>query len=185
MKSRRRVNSTVRWLINSMKRALPFLVLSLLLNFDLAAQTPANRADALRRLKGCATRPITRGCGLDTVDYLVALYNRGDHAVLTPLLVAGLSSDGALSELLGGFYSDVLSKNPRLFLAAIRSRPTKQQRDLCWMAGAVDGSGMEPTMLSHVRRSLRVISSRRNDALAPIARTCLANVNRANAPNGR
>jgi len=165
-----------------MKWTFAFAALSLvLLNSSLAAQTPPNRAAALRMLKGCATRPISRGCGLDTIDYLVGLYNRGDRSLLQPLLVAGLSSDGALSELLGGFYSDVLSKHPRLFLTSIRSRASKQQRDLCWMAGAVDGSGMDTEMLRDVRHSLRVISAPRNDQLSSVARTCLANVNRANA----
>jgi hypothetical protein len=121
-------------------------------------------------------------CHEDFVANVFNLYDSGDRAVLRPLLDAGLSSDGDLSEELGGFYSRVLSKNPRTFLAGLRTRPLKQRHHLCWMAGAVDGSGMEPAMLIDVRRSLRVISSRRNDSLAPVARTCLADVNRANAP---
>ena len=166
-----------------MRRTLPFILLSLLLNVDLVAQVPANRAAALRTLKGCATRPITLGCSEDTAGYLIGLYNRGDHALLPPLLNAGLHSDGALGEILGDFYSNVLSKTPRAFLSASRTRSLKQQRHLCWLAGDTDGGGMAPEMLRDVRHSLRVISSRRDDALSSVARVCLANVNRANASN--
>src|SRR5438105_94687 len=82
--SRRRVNSTVRWLTTLMKhmlRCLGFFFGLILLSPNLCAQTPANRAAALRTLKGCATRPITQGCGLDTIDYLVGLYNHGDRSL--------------------------------------------------------------------------------------------------------
>jgi len=168
-----------------MKRIVPFLAFSLLLSIDLVAQAPANRATALRTLKGCSTRPITLGCSEDTAGYLIGLYDQGDRALLSPLLNAGPSSDGALAEILGDFYSNVLSKNPRAFLSAIRSRALKQQRHLCWMAGATDGGGMGTKMLRDVRHSLRVISSRRSDPLSSVARTCLADVNRANASNQR
>jgi len=171
-----------------MKHTFPFLGLLLVLfvlNPSLSAQDPANRVVALRTLKGCATRPITLGCSEDTAGYLIALYDRGDRALLKPLLAAGPSSDGALSEILGDFYSNVLSKDPRVFLASVRSQPRKQHGHLCWMAGVTDGSGMGTEMLRDVRHSLRVISSRRNDPLSSVARICLANVNRANASNGR
>ena len=151
----------------------------------LCAQTPANRAAALRTLKGCAARPITLGCNEDTAGYLIGLYDRGDHSLLRPLLDAGRSSDGALAEILGDFYSNVLSKNPRLFLASVRSSRPKQQHRLCWMAGLTDGGGMGPQMLFDVRHSLRVISSQRNDPLSYVARVCLTSVNRANSSSGR
>ena len=185
MNSRRPVNSDVRGLINSMKRVLPFLICSLLFSVDLAGQTQGNRADALRTLKGCATRPITLGCSENTAGYLIGLYDHGDRALLRPLLGAGIHSDGALAEILGDFYSNVLSKNTRAFLSPLRSRPAKQQAHLCWMAGVTDGSGMGTEMLRNVRHSLRVISSRRNDPLSSVARVCLADVNRANASNPR
>jgi len=168
-----------------MKRILPFLAFSLLLSVDLVAQAPANRAAALRTLKGCSTRPITLGCSEDTAGYLIGLYERGDHSLLQPLLNAGPTSDGALAEILGDFYSNVLSQNPRAFLSAVRPRRVKDQRHLCWMAGVTDGGGMGTEMLRDVRHSLRVISSRRSDRLSSVARICLANVNRANASKQR
>ena len=174
-----------------MSYKLPFfslLFLALLnLNIGLLAQTPKKRAEALRKFQACLqpTRHVSLDCSEEFVANVIDLYNRGDYSLLKPLLDAGLSSDGALSQELGGFYSNVLSRNPRRFLAAVRSRPVKQERHLCWMAGATDGSGMETQMLRNVRRSLRVISSRREDPLSSVARTCLANVNRANASSGR
>lgn len=152
-----------------------------------SAQIPKNRDAALRTFKACIrpTRPATLDCSQEFVANVIAFYNRGDYSLLRPLLDAGPSSDGALSEELGDFYSKVLLKNPRRFLASVRLRPVKQQQQLCWMAGAVDGSGMEPQMLFSVRHSLRVISSRRTDSLSSSARICLTNVNRANASNGR
>jgi hypothetical protein len=164
-----------------MRRILLLPLLSLLLVVNLFAQIPANRTAALRTLKGCATRPISLGCNEDTAGYLIGLYDHGDQSLLQPLLNAGLHSDGALAEILGDFYSDVLSKKTRAFLSAVGSRPRTQQRHLCWMAGHTDGSGMRPEMLRRVQHSLRVISSQRNNSLSPVARVCLANVNRANA----
>jgi hypothetical protein len=139
-----------------------------------------NRARALRTLKGCATRPITLGCSEDTAGYLIGLYDPGDYALLKPLLDAGLSSDGALAEILGDFYSDVLWKHPRTFLESLRSRPITQQHRLSWMAGTTDGSGMPADMLRDVRRTLRGISSQ-HGRLSSVARICLTEVARANA----
>jgi hypothetical protein len=181
------VRLSVWWLISLMKHKLFFaglLFVFFSLNPNLYAQLPAKRAAALRTLKGCAARPITLGCSEDTAGYLIKLYDRGDHSLLRPLLDAGGSSDGALAEILGDFYSTVLSKTPRLFLASVRLRLPKQQQHLCWMAGVTDGSGMGTQMLRDVRHSLRVISSQRSDPLSSVARICLASVTRANASSG-
>jgi hypothetical protein len=141
---------------------------------------PMSRATALNILKGCATRPITLGCDENTAEYLITLYKLGDKSVLKPLFDAGLTSDGALSETLGDFYSQVLWKSPREMLEALRSRPTKEQRSLSKLAGSVDGSGMPNNMLRDVRRSLSRIASQRNDRLASVARICLVEINTAN-----
>lgn len=144
------------------------------------------RSNALAVLKGCATRPVTRGCSEDTADYLIRLYNRGDNRLLKPLLDAGPRSDGALAEMLGDFYAKVLWKHPRVFLESLSSRPRKEQKELAWMAGATDGGGMPADMLREVRHALTRFSSRRS-RLSSIARLCLKEVNRANAtaPNRR
>ena len=143
-----------------------------------------NRANALRTLKGCSTRPVTLGCSEDTAQYLIGLYDHGDQALLTPLLDAGMASDGALSESLGNFYAKVLWKASRTFLAALYVRPLAEQRHLSRMAGATDGSGMPPKVLHDVRRTLCETSSQRG-WLSSVARICLAEVNRANASEKR
>jgi len=120
------------------------------------------------------------GCSEDTAGYLIGRYNHGDHDLLKPLLEAGRSSDGALAEILGDFYSDLLLKKPHTFLASIRLRPSKQQRHLCWMAGKADGSGLQQNMLSDVQTTLGGISSQRRNRLSSVAKICLIEVNRAN-----
>lgn len=146
----------------------------------MSAQIPINRSEGLKMLKGCGTRPITLNCNEDTADYIVKLYNRGDRTLLRPLLDAGLTSDGALSELLGEFYSEVLSTRPRSFLSSLRSRPNRQRRHLCRMAGFSDGGGMNDATLRRVRISLLALSSYK-DGLSSIARRCLIEVDRAYA----
>ena len=157
---------------------VPFILVFLHLNVD--AQIPTSRAEGLKMLRGCATRPTTLNCNEDTAGYLIKLYNRGDRGLLRPLLEAGLTSDGALSEVLGDFYSEVLAKRPRSFLSSLRLRSQGQQTHFCWMAGLADGGGLNAATLRRVRSSLRAFSSS-NDGLAPIARVCLMEVDRANS----
>jgi hypothetical protein len=151
----------------------------LLPHLNLHAQVPANRSEALRTLKGCSTRPITLNCTEDTAGYLIGLYGRGDRSLLRPLLDAGVHSDGALAESLGDFYSAVLTAKPRLFLLSLNSRSLKQQRHLCWMAGATDGGGMNASTLRKLRRSVWRVSSDKN--LTRVARICLSELNSVNS----
>src|SRR5438132_10946992 len=102
-----------------------FLLVFFSVNPNLCAQIPANRVAALRTLKGCATRPIRLGCSEDTAGYLIGLYDRGDHSLLRALLDAGRSSDGALAEIFGDFYSNVLSKYHHLFIATVSTQSHK------------------------------------------------------------
>jgi hypothetical protein len=144
------------------------------------ATRPMSRAKALRTLKGCATRPITRGCSEDTAGYVIKLYEHGDQSVLRPLLDAGLISDAALSEILGDFYAHVLWKSPREFLDQLNLHSKKEKESLCRLAATTDGSGMGGDMLRDVRRKLNQIRSQ-HGRLAPLAGMCLFEVNKANA----
>lgn len=140
----------------------------------------ANRQRLIHAMRGCRDRPVTRGCSEDTALLLINLYERGDRTLLKPLLDAASDSDGALSELLGTFYNEVLEKHPRTFLRALATRPPKEQKQLGWFAGALDGPGMAPSELREVRARLRRFM-RKRDRLAPAARRCLAGVESANA----
>jgi hypothetical protein len=138
------------------------------------------RKKALAMLKGSSRSLYSEGCNEGTAEYLIGLYRRGDKSLLGPLLDAGLVSDGALSQSLDSFYGELLSKEPRTFLNALASRPRKEQRQLAWLAGAMDGSGMSKEMLQHVRAVLGKIGEQRRNRLSPVARLSLAEVNRAN-----
>src|SRR6266550_4498884 len=81
-----------------------------------------NRKSALNKPKGCTQSRSSKGCNEDTAEYLIGLYKRGDKALLSPLLDAGLVSDGALSESLGSFYGELLWKEPRELLRALNPR---------------------------------------------------------------
>jgi hypothetical protein len=163
------------------KQAIVVIAISLAsLHPDVYGQIPASRRQALRMMNGCANRPVTLNCNEETAAYLIRLYKRGDRTLLRTLLDANLRSDGALAESLGTFCSDVLYARPRTFLSGLRSRPQKQQRSLCWSAGATDGGGMGVSTLRKVRSSLRAISSH-HDNLAKVAKVCLYEVNRFNA----
>src|SRR5215207_8556365 len=74
-----------------------------------------NRKRALSLLTGCSRSLYSEGCNEDTAEYLIGLYRRGDKSLLASLLDAGLVSDGALSESLGSFYGELLSKEPHTF----------------------------------------------------------------------
>jgi hypothetical protein len=139
-----------------------------------------SRSEALRKLKECAKRLDHDGCSEDTAQYVIGFYERGDHTVLQPLFTSGLTSDGALSEMLGTFFGELLWKDPVSFLHALSTRPRREQPKLSFLAGSTDGSGMPSDWLTDVRRSLRKISSARVP-LSSVARICLREVNRANS----
>jgi hypothetical protein len=142
---------------------------------------PTSRNKLLSMLSRCAQqRPPIQNCNEDTAAYAISLYDRGDRDLLKPLLHLGLRGDGALAEILGDFYAEVLWRRPALFLNSLRFWARKEQKELAWMAGAADGGGMSDKMLRDVRRSLNKISDRRSN-LSSLARLCLSEVNKANA----
>lgn len=139
-----------------------------------------NRKSALAKLRGCTRSLSSEGCNEDTAEYLIGLYKRGDKALLSPLLDAGLVSDGALSESLGSFYGELLWKEPRELLRALNLRPQKAQHKLAWLAATMDGSGMPKEMLIEARSRLRKIAGQRHSSLAGVAKLCLVELDKAN-----
>jgi hypothetical protein len=133
-----------------------------------------NRDYLIKVLRGCNSPSIKNGCDEDTGGYLIALYERGHHEVLRPLLLAGMHNNGAaLSEMLGTFYADVVTDNPREFLVAIRPLAISSQKELCELAGATDGGGMSPDDLIKVRKGLQAVDNE-------VARRCLREIELAN-----
>jgi hypothetical protein len=103
---------------------------------------------------------------------VVQLYERGHHEVLGALLAAGFRSDGALSEMLGDFYGEVLTKSPSRFIAEVRRLDAPTQKEVCWLAGSGDGGGMAGD-LDRARRGLKRIGDE-------VALRCLREVEEGN-----
>jgi len=130
-----------------------------------------NRDYLLALLNNCTT---VRGiCDEDPGAYLVNLYRRGHNELLPSLLDAGRTRHAALAELLGSFYSSVITQTPNAFITAIKTRPQPEQKTLCYMASAGDGSGMPPADVAKVGKALRRSADK-------AAKDCLAQVEQAN-----
>jgi len=133
-----------------------------------------NRDYLIDSLRGCSS-PANKDCDEDDVQLLIALYGRGHKDALRPLLQFGKDSDGALAEMLGEFYSEVLRGTPDRFLRTIRPWSRRTQAQLCEMAGKADGGGMSAKDLRIVSRKLMAIGSES-------ALRCLQAVQKANKP---
>src|SRR5947209_15686035 len=99
-----------------------------------------NRDYLLGLLNNCATGKGI--CDEDPGAYLVNLYRRGHNELLSPLLDAARTRHAALAELLGSFYSSVITRTPISFFAGIKTAPAEEQKKLCYMEGAGDGASM-------------------------------------------
>jgi hypothetical protein len=63
----------------------------------------------------------------------------------------------AASEMLGGFYGDLLVKKPAEFLETIRPLKVATQSKSCQLAGTGDGGGMAADQLKQVKEQLLAI----------------------------
>lgn len=138
----------------------------------------ANRDRLLDALSRCSDQPYPKEaqCSDFIADYLMELCRRGDASLFQPLFDVSGKADGAFSQSLGGFYSDMLWEKPEQFIKALESRPKKEQRELCYRAGVEDGGGMNEGRLRDTRESLSRMSALSNDSLALVARTCISGV---------
>ena len=135
-----------------------------------------NRDFLIHVLRGCTTPSIKFGCDEDVGAFLIVLYERGHKDVLEPMMLLGKDIySAALAEMLGSFYSDVLSNHPTDFLDTIQRFVPKTQRRLCELAGAGDGGGMAAKDLQRVRRQLKATGDK-------LALTCLRAVESSNKP---
>jgi len=123
----------------------------------LGYQYERNRNELLQVWHGCVVNDFDHGCGEDTADLLMRLYERGHKEILRPLLAGYRYSDGALAEGLGTFYSEQLERNPQDFVSALAAFFPKQQRNICRMAGETDGGGMGSETEHKVLASLKAI----------------------------
>lgn len=138
----------------------------------------ANRRKLLDALKECGKKsyPQEGECTYGVVYYLMQLSRRGDDSLFNAILNASDKADGAFSQDLGGFWSDMLKARPDQFLAALARYPKKRQRGFCRDAGIEDGSGMDEERFRSISLLLNDISARSNSPLSTIARNCLSGV---------
>ena len=132
-----------------------------------------NRDYLVRALHGCYHATAKSNCDEETSEFLEALYKSGHDELLPALLAAWVTDQAALLELLGGFYSNVLTEKPAQFLDSIQSFPMATQKSICALAGSTDGSGMAPETLQQARKQLKAIGS-------AVALRCLRQVEKAN-----
>ena len=144
--------------------------------FANAQEVKFTRQKALKNLKSCSVSLRDSRCKTNSVEddagFLIKLYERGDKALLTHLLYAGLRSDGALSAVLGDFYSNVLEKDPKSFLLAISDRTKKEQIYLTRLTVGGDGSGSPNNWINEMRAKLIQISKKKNNKLSKVAKVC-------------
>ena len=159
--------------------ALLLLLASLTLAQPKAVCT-ASRATLLGELKKCAPPRPANHCDESSVYRVAELYQRGDVSVLARLMDVAPHSDGALSEALGDFFSQLLCNKPETFLRAVATRPVTEHANLLLLAAVADGGGMGCGKLTALRRRLKAIAQRPNDHLALLAKVCLTQVNQHN-----
>jgi hypothetical protein len=109
--------------------------LAIFLLASLGHEYEQNRNALLQIWQGCVVPTQGGNCDEDTAQLLVALYRQGHREVLQPLLAGCRNSDGALSEELYSFYSDVLEDTPSKFLIALSSFKFREQERICESAG--------------------------------------------------
>lgn len=140
---------------------------------SVSAQGRLTRRTALSRIKKCSVKLSAFNCDENNAELLISLYNKGNKALLNPLLDANRKSDGALSALLGTFYADVLQKQTVDFLSALKKRNKKEQIDLAKSAIRADGGGNLESWTIDTKKRLRRYTSNKNNKLYSVAKICL------------
>ncbi len=141
----------------------------------------SKRNQLLKELKKCVHPRLASGCDEGAIYRVAELYHHGDVRVLPKLMDVAPNSDGALSEGLGEFLSELLCHQPETFLRAVISRPQTEQRNLLFLAAAADGSGMGCRQMNTLRRKLKVLARNKKHPLKNVARRCLVQVNKNNS----
>jgi hypothetical protein len=138
----------------------------------------ANLRRLIDEIKDCDHKPYPQAgeCTYEMADYLMDLCRRGDSSLLHPIFRVSNKADGAFSQSLGGFYSDMLNDRPAQFVSALARYRRRLQEGFCWSAGREDGSGMNERRYRHVTRLLNDLSSERFLSIAPVAKICLTGV---------
>jgi hypothetical protein len=141
----------------------------------------SKRNQLLKELKKCVHPELASGCDEGAIYNVAELYHQGDVSVLPNLMDVAPNSDGALSEGLGEFLSELLCHKPETFLRAVIGRPQLEQGRLLYLAVSADGSGMGCQQIKTLRHKLKILAQSKKHPLKNIARRCLVGVNKHNA----
>ena len=157
------------------------LIFASLLNTSVAygKNHSPNRKRLLTTLRTCTPNPRGAICE-NAIEEAIKRFNRGDKALLRPLIALGPNSDAFVAEMLGDFYGNTLWKSPRLFLRAIADYPKKEQKEIAWHAATMDGGGMSDKMVSDIKLSLGKLAGEPRRRVGESAKVCLREIETAN-----
>ncbi len=141
----------------------------------LGADPEANRDRLVESLRACTRDP--EPCDDRLISYLGNLFQRGNTLVLDPLLDASKVGDSNLAEVLSSTYQDMLAHDPRTVLSAISRRSNKDQRRICQMIAAGDGSGLPADTAAELTSKLEELAR----TVGPVASTAMLCVNEVRA----
>ncbi len=141
----------------------------------LGHEADANRERLLASLRACARDP--EPCDDRLISYLGNLFQRGDALVLDPLLEFSKVTDTNLSEVLSSTYQDMLAHDTPGVITAISRRPNQDQRHICRMIAAGDGSGLPVDTSTELMPKLEALAR----TVGPIANTAMLCTNEIRA----
>src|SRR5438874_9312281 len=115
---------------------------------------------ALARCNG-TSRP--NNCD-DIAGEVLTWYRCGESTLIDPLLAASAHSDGAMSDLLGGFLGDLIVAKPELLLRHVSRRSTVEQQAIGQLA--LDGGEISDEAIQKVEADLKRLASSRDTRIA-------------------
>ena len=142
----------------------------LFLAFANAQNEKQTKRSALSRLNKCAIEFSGKNCNENDAQFLIDLYFRGEKDLLKPLLNAGLKSDGALTEILGTFYADILNTETKSFLFALSEKTKVEQIEISKRTVWADGSGNSIEWEARIKKKLTTIIRSNDKKLSPVAK---------------
>lgn len=141
----------------------------------LGHEADSNRERLLASLRACARDP--EPCEDRLISYLGNLFQRGDALVLASLLDSSSITDPNLSEVLSSTYQDMLAHDTRGVITAISRRSNQDQRHICRMIAAGDGSGLPVDTSTELMPNLEALAR----TAGPVASTAMLCTNEIRA----
>ena len=128
----------------------------------------AHKKEVLSALAKCSHVPPRPNNCDDVAGEVLTWYECGDSALLDPLLGASAYSDGALSDLLGGFLGDLIVGHPDLLLRHVSRRSASEQEAIGQLT--LDSDEIPVDQIPKVQADLKRLASSRDQRVAKAAR---------------